>query len=82
MDEDKFGKWGAWIGAALGMIIGLDGAGLGGAILGVLIGAFMGFLVGKAVPAVVIFGGAFAIVVGFVWGLYLLISGLWGVGKI
>src|SRR5262249_32745433 len=87
----------AIIGMILGVIVGFDGAGLGGAILGVILGGVIGFLAGCLITGTVSyispganptdFVGAFknlAFFVGILAAVVLVIlfiTGLWGVGR-
>lgn len=65
----------------IGVLIGFQFAGVGGALLGAVVGAFLGLIIGQMLTVLVAvlygFGVPILIIIGFITLMVL----LWGVGK-
>jgi len=82
--ENKLIKYGIIGHVMLGLLIGFNYAGVGGALLGGVLGVVAGFMFGiTIIPAIGILlaGGFLLAIIGAIAGFFIIIGYLWNVGK-
>ncbi len=82
--ENKLIKYGIIVHVILGVLIGFNYAGVGGALLGAVLGVVAGFMFGITIGpliGILFVGGYLLLILGAIVGFFALIAYLWNVGR-